>query len=356
MPSGLYWCRRIRVTIGSNENGQALEFGSTEFDENGNNSDYRIDFNVTRTRGKSANKGTISIYNLSAEERALIDSEYQRVQLVAGYQGDTPIEDASGFWGVILDGWIDKIRHRRSGGDIITQMTCVDGAVAQRRARVNLTYTEGESYERIARDIIARMPFITVGDISGIEGKRGVPAKGYVVSGAAMDELEKIAKLHDARATINNGVMEIISNGSGINNGYVVPLFDKDSGLISSSRTEKGVQFKAFLHPYVEPNKFVTIIDELLESGRDSRKTISQKERERVEEAKKNNERITKANDSSGIYRVNSVVFSGTNGVQGGDFSITVQGQKSDGRNVFRPALDQSPVNRESSGAKSVPS
>jgi len=355
MTSGLFWCRKIRLTIGSNETGRAIRIGNEEVNLGGLSSDYRVDFNILRTRGKSPNKGTISVYNLSSEERANIDREYQRVKLIAGYQGDTPVEDENGFWGVIIDGWIDKITHQRSGPDIITTMTCTDSAPAEKRARVNFTYLEGDTYEKVVNDIVSKMPNVKIGDISGILNQKTIPSKGYVVSGSARDELEKIAKLHDSRSTINNGVVEIISNDTGILNGYAVPLFDLDSGLISASKTEKGIQFKAFLHPYVEPNKFVKVIDDLLESGRDTRKTLSQTERARIENLKKENKPIPKVNDSTGVYRVNSVRFVGTNGVSGGDFSITVEGQKSNGYNVDRPELDKSPVGRVSRGTETVP-
>lgn len=333
MASDLFWCRRIRLEVGSNQPPfDGLRIGTSP-DADG--AEFRIDFNIKKTRSSSANKSIIEIYNLSRESRDKLDKEYDRVTLEAGYQGVTPIGE-QGFWGIIFDGWIDKVTHvKRSSGDIVTSLQCIDGGVDWANSRINKTYASGRSYRDVAADIISNMKLVKIGDISGI------PVDSLVSEGRAHNftttcrkALDVICRNHDCRWTINNNVVEIVKNNSGIKDSQTIPVISENTGMIGSpSKTEKGITVRSLLHPKLEPNRFIYVIDNLIGSGRFNRNAISA-----------NLESQSAIEGDKAIYRINDMSFMGSN--YSNEFYCDMNCQASDGFTVKRPQVDYSPTSR----------
>ena len=335
MSQDLFWNRRVRLTIGNNEPpNQAVIYGSDP------NCNHRIDFNIKKTRDASKNSGTISIYNLSKQERNAIDEEYERVILNLGYQGETPLNQTNGFWGDVVNGLIHKVSHRKSGVDVVTELTYIESGFQLSRKTFSKTYGRGVKYSYIVKDIAKRsMPNLTIGDISGIDEDSSV-IRTLNVTGMSFGEIEKIAKNHDARATINNETLEIISNDKFISPVRGVPLFTTESGLLGNvTKTEKGILIKTLLHPHIKPNILIAVRDDILAEG-SSKKTITKNQKESKE--KKAVESFVNYQEGiGGVYRVNQVVFSGSN--RSGSFTCEIEGQSTDGYKVNRPILDYNP-------------
>ena len=332
-----FWCRRARLTLGANKTSEGTVFGSDE------HCNHLIDFNVEKTRDSSKNKGRITIYNLSKDERNLIDSDYDRLVLQLGYQGDTPFDQDSGFWSDVVDGWVYKLTHEKSGTEIKTIIEYVEAKPEQHKRDVNITFDSGTKHTSMVKKIIeSSLSYLTIGDISGIKEGYVVPnGRSRTVNGQAVEELRKIALSHDSRLTIDNNVIHIIDNNSGFNDKSV-PVFTSKSGLIgNASRTEKGISFDCFLHPFLRPNQFVIVKDEFIGTGRQSKKLLTDKEKNQASQLTLDSTSDF-SNDSGGIYRINKVVFSGSN--RGSNFKCNVEAQKSDGYKVIRPIIDYSPV------------
>lgn len=325
MANDLFWCRRISLKIGSNERpNSAILIGPQ-------GADFRIDFNIKKTRASSANKSSIQIYNLSKESRDIIDKEYDRVTLEAGYQGDTPV-GKQGFWGVIFDGWANKVTHyRNSSGDIITSLECIDGGVDWANARVNYTYATGTLYTDVIKDIVSRMKLVKLGDISTFPSDRRVSeGRTRTFATTAKKALDEICRANDCRWTINNNVVEVVSNSAGLKDSQSIPIISSTTGMIGSpSKTEKGILVRTLLHPRLEPNRFVQVVDDLIGTGRSSRDSVKDPSKNSENEAQ------------SGVYRINSISFRGSN--YSNEFYCDLNCQASDGFRVVRPQADYSP-------------
>ena len=262
----LYWCRRVRLTLGDNSGnvGNAMVFGVDL------NCSHRIDFNVEKTRDSSKNKGSVTIYNLSVNERNLIDKEYNRIRLNVGYQGDYPLDAETGFWSDLVDGWVHKVTHEQRNQDIITKIEYIEARQANNISRARLTFDGGTSYRSVVAKIVEQsMPNISIEDLSGIPADSVVVrGRSRTFSGRAMREISEIAKNHDARATIDNNRLEIISNDTGKDTLLGVPVFSAETGLIGrASRTEKGVNITTFLYPHIRPNRYFIVRDDLVGTG-----------------------------------------------------------------------------------------
>ena len=324
MANDLFWCRRISLKIGSNKKpNSAILIGPQ-------GSDFRIDFRINKTRASSPNTSSIEIYNLSRETRDMIDSEFDRVTLEAGYQGETPVGQ-QGFWGVIFDGWANKVTHTRSpSGDIITSLTCIDGGVDWANSRVNYTYETGTLYVDMMRDVVSKMNLVKLGDVSTVPLKRVPRGRSRTVTGTGRKALDELCRATNCRWTINNNVVEIVNNNTGIKDSQSIPVISSDTGMVGSpSKTEKGILVRTLLHPRLEPNRFVEVIDDLIGTGRNSRDGIRKKSKTSENE------------NSSNIYRINSVAFRGSN--YSNEFYCDLNCQSSDGFKVVTAQVYDSP-------------
>ena len=328
----MYWDRRVRLTVGINSTpNEAFIYGAEK------NCNHRIDFNIRKTRDKTKNTGTISIYNLSKQERNAIDNEYDRVLLNLGYQGETPFEQEGGFWSDIVDGWVHKVSHRQDGVDTISTITYIEAAPEMNRRVITKTFDSGTKWSSVVRSILSlSMEHISIGDISGISESSLVPTRGFNATGKSIDIIEGIAKNHDARVTIDNNTIEIVSNDSFISDGLSVPVFNSETGLLSgSTKTEKGVIIRTLLHPHIRPNRLIVVQDDILGEG--AVKSIPSSSKEKTEK-----ENIAKYQEGiGGVYRVNQVVFSGSN--RSSSFNCDIEGQLTDGYKVKRPEIDRNP-------------
>lgn len=338
MPNTEYfWNRRIRLKLGANSSPDtAIEIGS-------DGADFKIEFTITKSRDISANMCDIRVYNLSPDIRQTSDNEYDRIVLEAGY-GD----EESNTYGTIFDGWIKKLTHSRSGDDVVSQYIGRDGGVAYSSARVNKTYDGNSTYRGIVKDISLNMNNIVVGDISGIPDSALVSESGRTetYSGTALSAINRIARKFDARANIENGVLDIISNSSGKKDSSSVPLISKDSGMIGSpSVTEKGINVRTFLIPFIRPNSFIHVVDPFLGTGKAE---TSKEDQDSTTEGSSARNNLSLTRRGGGVYRVNSVTYSGSNNAD--DVMICdIEAQKSDGYDVVRPPFDSSPEVRISS-------
>lgn len=348
MTGNLFWCRKIELKIGSNTPPNNAILIST----NADHCDFRISFRCTKTRDRTKNTGTISVYNLSKEERDVIDRDYDRVSLVLGYHGNTPYNATAGFWSTIVDGWVHQVTHERRGSDIVTDITYLEAAPDVNRARINKVFDGGTRYRTVIEDIVnVTMPTVVIGDISGIPEDSIIPrGRAKTLSEQSFKAISEIARNHDARATVDNNVLQIISNDSFSENQSEVPLFNDCSGLIRASKTEKGANISCYIHPSVRPNDLIVVEDEFLNSGK-KRKSSSDKiveeassktKKESLSETINNNFR-KRSEGTGGIFRVNKVVFSGDNRGNG-SFKMNIDGQRTDGYKVIRDTLTYSPV------------
>ena len=334
-----FFGRKIFVSIGDNNSpNEAIRVGGID-------SDFRIDFDIEKTRSsKSQNKSNIRIYNLDPSTRSIANLDYDRIILEFGYEG---INEGQTF--TLFNGKISKVTHSRQSTDIISIFECIDGGFAYSNTPISKSYPSSSSDKDIVRDIAASMDGISIGDLSGLDlSSANTPNRERVVFGSGMDEIEVIARNNQARATVNNGVLDIISNNSAKESKYI-PFLNYESGLLGSpSITEKVVEFKALIQRGLEPNNFVVIEDTFLGLGRQTKpskvkpggkvKEVSGKESPAPNPIAKIQE------NSGGVFRINQVKYSGS--THSNNCEANCSAQFSDGFEVFRPVNDISPVTK----------
>ena len=88
-------------------------------------------FEIKRNDASSPNTATIKVMNASAETASMVQKEFTRVVLQAGYEGN---------YGVIFHGNLVRAKWGKSGGvDTVLNLTAADGDQAYNFAVVNTT-------------------------------------------------------------------------------------------------------------------------------------------------------------------------------------------------------------------------
>ena len=340
------WCRNIKLTVGKNIDGEALAIGPRGYD-------FRIDFNILKTATSAKNTAEITIFNLPPSIRESLDSEFDRVLLEVGYEG---------FTTVLTDGWVDKVIHTRSdnGVNILTVIHCSEGGSDYDFSRISKTYKNGESYRGIVEDIVEKyMSFIKIGDISGILDNYtvGVGSKNRDRNATyAIKELfDEIAENTDSKWSINDRVLDFISNDGYKGRSINTPIISYATGMIGSpKKTEKGVNVDTLIIPNLHVNKLVIIRQDTVSIGRDNRSLIPDSIKARtaleksIEEAKNDPEKqkslgiLNKNSGDRDIYKISKIHYTGSNYTQ--EFKAKLTCIRTDGFSVERPKLDRSPV------------
>ena len=245
------------------------------------NQEFDISFTVDRGRSSDPNQAVIEIYNLSAQTRRRFSKEFKRLILTAGYND---------YSDVIFSGEIVKAEHSKSSDGFLTRIQAQDGAVAWSKSYVNAQATAGQSVESVIRQIVATMPNVTMGSIVGLSDATPMRRR-YIMNGMSRDKLDEICRTYDARWSIQNGVVEVISNTKAASKQSAYVL-NSGTGLLEVKPTERGVLVSALLNPSFKPNNLVSIESRYI----DTENSESQK-----------NDAVL----GGGVYRINAVRFTG---------------------------------------------
>ena len=114
------WIRAYELTAGP-AGGEGFSINS-----------LKINFSLSKTEDETCNNITISIWNLNAEHRAILDQKDCVVSLRAGYVGN--VKDIFTGYVVFAEGEVD-------GADFVTRLTIVDGRVQCRDTQISKTYS-----------------------------------------------------------------------------------------------------------------------------------------------------------------------------------------------------------------------
>lgn len=250
-----------------------------------------IEFQAELDRLPEPNKVTIQVYNINDEMRANIAAnDFGLIRLEAGY------EQANNM-AVIFEGNIRKTRVReRIAEDIVTTIIAGEGDLAWRRVTIENTFASGTTFIEMARFCIERMPNITEGDLSGLEGfSINAP---YTVSGAVRNFFNDLSDTSNARWSMQRTSLDFVSNEQA-RNIFTVNKKTYDTGLFEAELDETGIEAFMALDPALKPNGIVEI--ESMSEG------------------------------TSGFWRIDSVRHVGSFGGQGGVWESQITGQRREG-------------------------
>lgn len=213
---------------------------------------FTIEFNIIRKDLSGTNEGTIRVYNLSPDKRALIKkdiSDYDTarfINLSAGYLN----RKAN-----ILTGFINQAYSVREGVDYVTHLNCYDGGYAYSSAFVSVPpYSAGTTKRNIALDMIKRLkPYgVELGAVGVIDG---VIARGESFIG---NPIHYLRDNFGGNFFIDSNKAYILGDDEGfsLNNIVIGP----ESGLIGTPiREELMVKVELLFEPSVQIGQIITL-------------------------------------------------------------------------------------------------
>lgn len=203
------WMREIELTAG---------------DKQFNNKDFDIEFKVPFGDSKDPKISEVTIYNLTQQTIADIESKAYLI-LNAGYRGDI---------GNILTGKVEKVETDWRGVDKATVLTVSDGGFEWRNTKINKTYTKGSKAKYIMTDLAGLLGY----EIGEIEPKKDLTYQlGKTISGYVEVALKQLVKDTESKMYINKNKIYIRDEKKGTETGF---LLNKGTGLIDSpEKTEE---------------------------------------------------------------------------------------------------------------------
>jgi len=214
----------------------------------------KIQFEIQKSLVGYPNLGNIEIYNLSQNTRALIEEKGLEIQLYAGYS-DEEI-------GLIFDGNITNVIHKKSQTDWQTSIFAQDGIKILNSATINTTFAAGTTMPQIYDALVDQMDGITKGITKGLKnclsGKRSL-LRELQLSGNVKDWLDKLSKDCGFEYSVNNGIIETTPTNLPLSDESPV-IINQNSGMIGSpQRTEIGVEVANLLLPKLKLGRTIKI-------------------------------------------------------------------------------------------------
>jgi hypothetical protein len=242
------WLRDISLTFEG-------DGGTLTIAPDGTGKMLRVQFSVEKGLSGTPNTATIKIYNLKAENRLKIKKEFDKVRLEAGH-----VE--AGNRGIIFEGFVRDVRHKREDTDITTTVECADGDKAYRQAVIAKTFPAGTKPPEMVDALLAEMPEVARGVIQGLDKLPAYP-RAVTMVGAVRNELDKIGKTHRLYWSIQDGALEVIP-GDGFVDDVVV--ISKESGMIGiPDITDNGIKVTTLLNPQLRIGRVIEVRSEALE-------------------------------------------------------------------------------------------
>lgn len=214
----------------------------------GNNMDgldlsaLRIKFSVKRSNTMTPNMADIRVYNLEEKTAIRIRSEFKKVILQAGYQGNA---------GVIFQGNIKQvIIGRESATDTFIDIVAGDGDLAYNFAVVSSTIAAGATMsDQVNAATIAMTPKgVTAGHIGEMPNNQ-LP-RGKVMFGNARNYLRNVAQSTNKTWSIQDEKITFVSNRSYLPGERVI-LTSKTGMIGTPQQTNEGVNVKCLINPRI---------------------------------------------------------------------------------------------------------
>lgn len=231
------YLRSIKLTIGDNT--EALDL-----------SELRIRFAIRRGDISTPNTADIRVYNVSDKTAQLVQTEFTRVRLEAGYEGN---------FGVIFDGTVIQVRRgRESQTDTYLDITAVDGDSAYNFAVVSTSLAAGSTPDDHLQAALKSMESrgITMGEGGALSANK-LP-RGKVMFGMTRDYLDTLGKTQDLSWSFQDGKLTLIPNTAYLPGEAVV--VNSATGMVGlPEQTQNGITVKMLLNPSVKVGRRLQI-------------------------------------------------------------------------------------------------
>jgi len=211
-----------------------------------------IEFSVTRSRRRSANKCEIKIHNLSLDSIGFLESPGCYISLLAGYKSNAA---------VIFNGQIakrDGVTTERVGAGTVTTIKAGDGEYAMASVSAGISLDEGATYREAIEQCITDMG-IGRGNIdTHAAAMERVFAGGFCDVGPTRTILSRLLADLGVAWSIQDGALQALAPGQP--NAERAVLLTSESGMVGTPKKGKeGVEVKSLLQPRLKPGGTVTV-------------------------------------------------------------------------------------------------
>lgn len=213
-------------------------------------SELQFTFHTAQQDVESPNNCAIRVFNLAPSTAKLIQDEFDKVILEAGYESNS---------GVIFTGNIKQFRRGRvNATDTYLDLLAADGDLAYNFAVVKKSLAAGSTPKQRFDAVAAAMaPYgVVPGQVMPFTG--GVLPRGKVLFGMARSEARRLAQSQGGSWGIDNGQLNMTPL-TGYKPGQVVVL-TAQTGLIGlPEQTDQGIKARCLLNSRIEVGGLVQI-------------------------------------------------------------------------------------------------
>jgi hypothetical protein len=218
-------------------------------------SDMHVTFQVRAIDVASPDNARIRVENLSGDTESLVQREYDRVVLQAGYRGAP--------FGVIFQGNIKQFaKGRTDQRTTYLDLLCADGDLAFNFAVISLTMRAGSApWQRVGAVVEAfgnnPSAYVARGDVT-VPGTGGTLPRGKVLFGLARTSMQQVAGDVGATWNISGGRINVTPLDSYLPGEAVV--LTARTGLVGRpEQTEQGVAARCLINPRIRVGGLVRI-------------------------------------------------------------------------------------------------
>ena len=217
-----------------------LKAGDLEIKSAGQLTPLNIEFSCNATITSQTDSFTIKIWNLSPSSRSAIRNEYDKVELLAGY-------DEGGSVALIAKGELRTVYTERQGVDLITTITAGSGDKGCESGKCNKTFDKNVTIKDVLKETAKGMENVKIGEMKGCDIKSD--KTHMTIAGNAKRVINKIAKRSGIDWFIELQELKALKKDERFSGTTSVSA---ENGMIGSPReSEKGVSVDVLLDPSV---------------------------------------------------------------------------------------------------------
>ena len=276
------WMRQVNLYVGDNNSGVLIN-------------KLKVDFEVRKSIQPQPNTALIKIYNLSQTNVTLVQTEFTKVTLDAGYQNNVR---------TVFSGNIKHVFQYKEKTDYVTEIEAADGDEDYRNSYLNLSLSAGTSRSHVITQAVGSFGTTKQG-FSDIDDYTHI--RGVVLTGNTRTILDKLAKDAGANWSIQDGQLTIVKTTGVLPNTAIV--VNSDTGMLDAPEVnDKGIGVKCLMNPQIACNGAIQL----------NNKDIRIRER-KVSILSSASSKKSAANNSpasfspDGVYKVIQLIHRGTN-------------------------------------------
>lgn len=249
-----FFGRKYSLQIGNSETGDGLLI-----------EDLQVQFRVRKSVNNKSkiDRCSVTIYNLSEESLAILETDYRTAILSCGYEGDVIR---------LFNGEITEVETKKQGVDRVTKLD-ISPAFSDLTFKVMSELIPENGVVQDVIEVIRRQTGLSKGVYKGKNLSTRI-VYGYPLSGTPKEMLDLVCNEYNLEWHIEDKALYINDSESVESESKeLAPLISEVSGLIdrpyffsgsdrkSSKDTTKreGVKFKALLNPNIKPGSLVRV-------------------------------------------------------------------------------------------------